>query len=284
MKVAADGDSLYAEPAADNDPFWFNGYVDESYLFDRQGRTTEYHAYQTDDADDNKTLNRYDADGRLASQYFYGDRESRGHLAFSYDEAGRITAVTRFDARGDTADVIYHLRKPHEPIPLNRSKNNIWQYTYNPAGQVTEQTALFPDGRVNFRQVYFYDDRGRQTQVVTFDAAGQKQSSQSYRYNKQGLISSIRYVSGLKMKITSYRYNPEGDEIDMKQTEVDLQALPADSLVSNQRLSAETLGESTSLSHAESQYRYDDAGNWIERFYFLDGKPLFAQRREITYY
>ena len=284
LKLVSEGDSLVAVTAADNDPFWFAGYVEESYLFDRSGRTTEYHAYQTDAADDNKTLNRYDADGRLAEQYFYADRQPLGHLSFSYDDLGRITTVTRYDADGLPTDVIYHLRSPHDPVPLYQSKNNIWQYTYNPDGLCTEQTALYPDGRVNFRQVYFYDDRGRQTQVVSFDGDNRKQSSQSYRYNRQGQISSIRYVSGLKMKITNYRYNNEGDETDMRQTEIDLQTLPQDSLQADVRLSPEAIEHSSTLSHIESSYSYDAAGNWTERRCIVDGKPLFAQQRVITYW
>lgn len=285
LKFMTEGDSIWGEKAPDNDPFWFKGYVDESYLFDRDGKTTEYHAYFTDDADDNKTQNIYDKEGKLREQRYFADRRKRGRILYDYDDEGRIILVTRYDEKDDITDLIFHLRTPHSALPLHRSKNNIWTYKYNDKGECIEEKCLFPNGKTNFRHLYFYDDRGRQIQIITFDGKNRQQSTQSYKYNKQGLISSIRYVSEIKSKISNYWFDAEGNEVRSQITEVDLQKLnPVLTKMEEETVRKRNLKEYHSVTETTNKYIYDDNGNWIERYFYVQDVPQFVQVRQIDYW
>lgn len=295
MKINIAGDSVWAEKAADSDPFWFKGYVDEAYAFDKEGRTTEYHAYFTDDADDNKTVNLYDSAGRLSEQRFYADKRKAGRMSYEYDEEGRITSVTRYDENDNITDLIYHIRVPHAALPLHRSKNNIWIYSYDSQGRCTEEKCLFPDGRTNFRHLLFYDEAGRQSQMISFDSKNNQQSTNSYRYDEKGRIKAISYVSPVKISNTRYQFDEQGNEISCKITETNLQQLDARELadaetaISSYQLNPEShsyeKNESLRMTtETSSRYVYDEEGNWVERYFYFNGEPQFMQKRELTYW
>lgn len=284
LKIQMEGDSIWGEIAEDSDPFWFKGYVDEAYSFDREGRTLEYHAYFTDDADDNKTQNIYNKNGILTEQRYFADRRKTGRITYDYDEEGRITLVTRYDEKDNITDLIYHLRNPHETLPLHRSSNNIWIYRYNAQGKCSEEKCLFPDGRTNFRHLFFYDQNGRQTQMISFDSQNNQQSSQSYRYTPNGKISSIRYVSPVKSRITNYWFDAEGNETKCHITETDLQEFERQSKATPNTQQQPEERNFRSITETSSKYIYDDNGNWTERYVFLNGEPQFMQKREVIYW
>ncbi|MEG1587349.1 MAG: hypothetical protein RR346_10790 [Bacteroidales bacterium] len=295
MKIMTEGDSVWAEKAPDSDPFWFKGYVDEAYLFDREGRTTEYHAYFTDDADDNKTLNLYDKEGKLIEQRFYADRRKTGSMGYEYDNENRISTVIRYDETDNITDLIYHIRDPHAPIPLHKSKNNVWIYTFDLQGRCTEEKCLFPDGRTNFRHIFIYNEDGRQAQMISFDNNNKQQSTNSYRYDADGRVKSIHYVSPVKTTTTRYQFDEFGNETNCKIVESNLQKIDKSTLaglegaVSAYQLNEETQAYEKNKSlrmttETRSVYTYDEKGNWIERYFYINDIPQFMQKREITYW
>lgn len=282
LKILMEEDSIWAEVAADNDPFWFNGYIDEAYSFDRDGRTLEYHAYFTDDADDNKTQNIYDKNGVLTEQRYFADRRKTGRIAYDYDINGKITLVTRYNEQDSITDLIFHLRDPHAPLPLYRSGNNIWIYRYDLQGKCTEEKCLFPDGRTSFRHLFFYDQNGRQTHMISFDGKNNQQSTQSYRYTDDGKIRSIRYLSPIKSRITNYSFDVEGNETKCEVIETDIQEFERQAQANPEKVPDEK--DFRRVNITSSKYFYDENGNWTERYVWLNDEPKFMQQREITYW
>lgn len=284
LKIQMEGDSIWGEKVADNDPFWFKGYIDEAYSFDKEGRTLEYHAYFTDDADDNKTQNIYNKAGLLAEQRYFADRRKTGRITYDYDDEGRITLVTRYDEKDNITDLIYHLRNPHAPLPLHRSDNNIWIYRYDLEGRCTEEKCLFPDGSTNFRHLIFYDEAGRQSQMISFDSRNNQQSTQSYRYTPDGRIRSVRYVSPVKSRITNYWFDAEGNETKSQITETDLQEFEKSKKNTSTHTTQLDEKNFRTVTQTVSKYLYDENGNWTERYLFVNGEPQFMQQREINYW
>ncbi|MGL4292555.1 MAG: hypothetical protein ACRCSQ_03120 [Bacteroidales bacterium] len=295
LKIITLADSVWAEKAVDNDPFWFKGYIDEGYTFDKEGKTIEYHAYFTDDADDNMTRNIYDKSGRLIEQRYYADKRKTGSMTYEYNDEGKITFVTRYDENDKPSDMIFHIREAHASLPLHRSQNNIWIYTYDLNGTCKEEKCLFPDGRINFRHLFFYDEAGRQEKMVTFDGKNNQQSINSYKYDNDGRITSVRYLSNLKSTLTRFFFDDQGNEILCRIIDVDLQELPEDAWTTQQttltgnteNLSDEELKKlegSRKITETRSVYTYDEQGNWTERYFYVNDEPQYMQQRIYTYW
>lgn len=272
MKPETDGDSIWAEIAPDNDPFWFNGYVDTYYVFDREGRTSEYHTYFTEDADDNKTVNIYDKEGLLKEQRFFSDGRKMGSMQYAYDSERRIIKVLRFDENGEETDCVYHIRHNFERLPVNKGHNNFWVYKYDNDGRCIEEKCLFPDGRVNYRHIFFYDEKGRQERVITFDKDNMQNVSTSYQYDSKGRLSSAIRISPVKKSVTRYKYDMQDNVIYTRSRDVD---------IPSQR---ETEKKKDVCSESSFFYDYDDNGNWTELIFLKDGTPEYIQQREIKYF
>lgn len=271
-KVMTEGDSIWGEIAPDNDPFWFNGYIDTYFVFDREGRTSEYHSYFDADADDNKTVNTYNKEGRLQEQRFFADGRKTGSMTYEYDDEGRITEVIRYDADGTETDRVRHFRKPHQRIPRDRGHNNIWLYTYNDKGECIEERCLLPNNKYAFRHIFFYDEAGRQKRSVFFDQDNIQTLTTSFSYDKRDLIHTIIRISPAKKLVTRYKYDEYDNIIYVRTREVD---------IPSQRGLPE---KEDKRSETASIYEYDDRGNWIERIVLDNGTPVYIQKREIKYY
>ncbi|MEG1617212.1 MAG: hypothetical protein RR202_12245 [Bacteroidales bacterium] len=271
-KVMVLGDSIWSESAADNDPFWFNGYIDTYFVFDREGRTSEYHTYFDADADDNKTLNIYNEEGLLKEQRFSADGRKNGSMKYKYDGKGRITEVVRYDAKGEETDRISHIREPHRRIPKGRGHNNIWVYNYDENDRCIEEKCLLPNGRISFRNIFFYDEEGRQTTSVFFDKDNIQNVTTSFDYDPQGRIKSIIKISPTKKLVTRYKYDEFNNIIYTRTREVD---------VPSERGKDEKEDRSSESSFV---YQYDETGNWIQKIVYNNGVPEYIQEREITYY
>ncbi len=272
QKVAMDGDSIWGENASDNDPFWFNGYVDTYYIFDSEGRTIEYHQYFTEDADDNKTLSRYDKSGLLKEQVFYSDKKKTGSMEFKHDSDGRITKVTRYDENGIETDCVHHIRKSFERLPVNKGHNNIWIYKYDSEGRCIEEKCLFPNGKINYRQIFFYDENGRQERMISFDHENIQNLSVSYQYDKKNRLNTIIRISPVKKSVTRYRYDMYDNVVYTRMREVDILS--------------ERGNEKKKDNCTESSffYDYDDQDNWVQMIFSKDGQPEYIQKREIKYF
>lgn len=279
-KIIQEDDSLWTELAADNDPFWFAGYVDEAYSFNKDGKTMVYHAYFTDDADDNKTVNKYNKRGLLTEQTFFADGHQRGYMTYEYDNDGRISLITRFDEEEMITDLIHHIRDSNRKLPLYQSENNIWVYEYDLYGKCLQEKTLLPNGRLNFRNLFFYNENGKIDRMVTFDAKNQMISTISYDYNKSGQINQVTTSTPITLTVHRFLFDDFGNETECQTIQTDLQKFRQINQSSNKK----TKSEYQKQSNHTSKYRYDKQNNWIERYYFADGIPQFAQKREIKYW
>ncbi len=259
-------DSLVEFMPADNDPFWFKGFTDHSYLFDTRGQTLEYCTYDVDDAYVNLTKFFYDEKGKLIKQEFSSDRQKRGYLEFEYDERGRINCIIRSDENDNVTDIIFHLRDSHQSLPLYRSSNNIWVYDYDQNGKCIEEKSYSPSGKLVFRHIFFYDANQRVELMTSYDENNIQNLSIRYEYDKRGNVSQITNVTPVKYTKELISCDSLSNETTRTITETFLQ------------------DKNTIRNRFSNVYIYDDNLNWYKKYCFHNGKPSYMQERDIVYY
>ena len=264
-KFIVENDSLIEIDVADNDPFWFKGFIDDYYLFNKDGNTSEYQSYMHDDADVNRTIYGYDKHKNLTSQKFVSDRVPKGSMRFEYDN-DKIRCVIRYDERDSVTDKIYHIRDKYDEAPLNDGHNNIWLYTYDLNGLCREEKSIKPSGKTNFRHVFFYDDKNRKIRMISFDDNNQQNLSMGYNYDSNDKINRVISTSLKKFIRTDIEYDEFQNELLKRITEQDL----ASNIITESEL--------------KYVYEYDSNDNWIKCFCFLDEEPIYLQIRKIVYY
>ncbi len=259
-------DTLIEFMPADNDPFWFKGFTDYSYNFDRKGFTLEYRTYDVDDAYVNLTSFNYDEKGRLVKQEFSSDRQKRGYIEIEYDERGRVNCIIRSDEQDNVTDIIFHLREAYQSLPLYRSSNNIWVYDYDQNGKCTEEKSYSPSGKLIFRHVFFYDDKERVELMTSYDDTNTQNLSIRYEYDSIGNITQITNVTPVKFTKETIVSDSLSNEVLRVITETYLQDMKS---VKNR---------------FSNVYIYDDYNNWYKKYCFHNGTPSYMQERTIEYF
>lgn len=105
-----------------------------------------------------------------------------------------------------------------------------------------------------------FDNKGNEIESVHYDNLGIKEYTETYKYDEKGFL--IEEISDfLKTSKKKYTYDDNGNILKVKE-----------------------YSSKGVLNREETyEYKFDKTGNWIEKIYFINGKPDFIEEREIVY-
>jgi uncharacterized protein (TIGR02145 family) len=208
----------------------------------------------------------FDKNGHITSL-----KHSDGEVKYRYDTIGRIVEETRIFISKYVTPIYDNdgnmIGATEEPSDISENKvkcqynqlnqiisrsdeygNIIWTYTYNDRGQLVEENCQ--NGRVVF----------------------------TYNYNANDHISDVIVVEDKDMYVFKYNLNDSGDITHITSSSKEYYQIMDDVIAGNTEYR-----EKEGIQDAKYKYKYDDFGNWIERYETITNYG-FYQQKGITRY
>lgn len=233
----------------------------------------------------------YNLDSTADGYKVTGIETSMSNFYVEFDSAGRKTLLQRFGK-----DMRPGVRE---------------EYTYNGDGQIETKSVIMSDGAVREKSVYSYV-RGRLHSLTVTDGSDSLKKYEKYEYfPKDSIRARLSFrgdtVNGYRVvkfddkgrNIGIVSYTADGRKV-MSQIDVvydsldrriftksnDLFFREMESKMSYNedgfRSGLEITGRGRTMTYSFT-FRTDEAGNWIERTTYRDGRPLRFEKREIRY-
>ncbi|WP_297332986.1 hypothetical protein [Flavobacterium sp.] len=119
------------------------------------------------------------------------------------------------------------------------------------------------DGEVEYSEKSVYDKKGNLLTKTSYDNFDKSETEELYTYDDKGNKLTFAVIKNgepaLKM---SYNYDEKGS---LSETII-------------------TDGAGNPIDSRKYVFKYDEKGNWTEKIIFINEKPQFIEKREITYY
>ena len=189
------------------------------YEYDQAGNLIKGKYYERPFVTPEVWSSSYDDAGNLIEVlHTYGERDLRSKRSYFYGEGSKLTRqVVRwysdngildhtfaytYDPRGNVLEETYR----HLNIPFKTK----WSYAYSQKNERTREEFYNSEGTVfaGYRVTKEYDSQDRHLETARYDLAGQQLSRSRYTYNAYGdLLASITYnPDNSLMLMTSYEY------------------------------------------------------------------------------
>ncbi len=224
----------------------------EQAWFDRDGRVTERVAYDEggefnrrihfsyNDEGDLSGWESRDVDGELQWRYVYlYDEERRVTQEVSYDSSGQIESTELYSY--DEDQLVEEAAYSGDGLPK-------WRKTYDHDEQsgAVDWAVYFEDGRLLKRGTEYLNPVGRIVRERLRDELEDTFEEIAYSYDREGRVRRARVndADGRLRRVMEYEYDEHGNVTR------ELERNPDGETVHERRVS----------------YRYDERGNWIERF------------------
>ena len=294
------------------------GTLIERYVanFDDNENALEETQY-TPDSVLNKFRFRYDAKGnQVAWMSFTMEDTAIARGSYHYDDKGRITSDSLFDAKGNlskcalfTFDGEEHLEKEvHIAVHGNKTIDN---YVFDMDGNKIQDNRTALDGTTLYIMRIKYNHDGRQSQLdILTDSGNDYEPFEKYKYDDAGNITEdIRYAGGKiqwrhavtydsAKRVTSSAYFDKDDKPVNKQTfvfdgtghKLEEATYKADTLFKKTVCKYDAKGNKTEVDiynggelH-KALIDYDKMGNPVKEIAYNNDEAITITEREILYY
>ena len=280
-------DPTYSIKPLPSDSFWHKQTPDYQYEFNRKGATKRCIQIDIPTNDVYETRFVYNRANQLSKKIFFADQKEQGSIGYTYDKQGALTCETLVTQ--DKTEATRHLRAPHPQYPNQSNKTIIWVYHYDSDYTCKEQFCLLPNKQDNYRNLLFYNESGHIQQIATFDANNCLIYTKGIKYNTNGDIKKISMIHKNYFRIEQYRYDRHHNIVQTLSEEITFEADLLGTMYPIYNLQKELLA---SLKKQRAQkrirtnyiYLFDKHKNWIERRVYLNNRPYFMQKRQISYW
>ena len=187
---------------------------------DEQGNILLIESYAMDGSREQRTVSTYNDKDQLVSQDQYSyNEEPDQRLAFTYNESGKLKAVTITYLDGSISVKTYNRDEAENSLTIiikdEDGEEEGKEYRKMDAeGRVLEEV-IHEDGELNSKAKTSYDDAGRPIETHTTDAEGYEQSQfYFYELNDKGQFSEIEIADEKDelIRADSFEYDERGNE------------------------------------------------------------------------
>lgn len=146
----------------------------------------------------------------------------------------------------------------------DKDENVIYTVNYQYSGdKMTFREVKNKNGEIEFSEKLNYDGDGNLLKKVSYDGYEKSETEVSNTYDAKGnkLTYSVTKDGQLTMSV-HYTYDDKNNLVE----------------------TAIQDGAGNPIDNRKYEYTFDDKGNWIKKIVFINGKPQFIEKREISYY
>lgn len=246
----------------------------------------------------NAVLNSYDEKGQSTSIAIYkgGTNEQTSEESYQYSDGQLLWKnLKRIDGTEAKKIFTYNNKKQlilEETVPAENSSMRLLRpvikkyYTYDDAGNLTEEKTVSNGGELTFRNSYNKSNQKVKVEVWNNGSLGSIVEF-FYGRNKQVIKEVRKNALGKIYAETTYKYDQGGNKVESQTKEFDggktyisRQTWKYDGNNNEVENVDNSDGQVTTFS---SKYDFDLQGNWITKTVYRNGVPWMEQRREIIY-
>lgn len=251
------------------------GTYNKLLVYNRQGYVVEEHNYTADGTIGNKTITTRDSAGRELEVFYYdmNDTFLVSHVTISYDEKGN-----------KTGEAIHHYRDLETGKELSYAFNS----EYNAANQKIKQTG----GQYGYYHSYTYNKQGQLAESYMYDSTGHLMVLEQLSYDKNGYIAERKETTyradDTLRDCNQYKRDSHGNTIEWIICDSDCK--PITKIVREYNTKHDVVkfiqvdGEGKVQATYTYQFVYDQHGNWVQQYVYLEGEPTFILERTIEYF
>lgn len=248
--------------------------------FDAQGSPVWKQIGKYNDDGQRQQMLRYDREGLVWKQVskfnekgekiemggFIGNEYHKA-TTYSYDDRGNKIEIDQFDENGGLkSKVTVAYDENNNRIALkdfngNGQLKNKILFTYDADDRLVKQETYGRDGVLGFVEVFKYNDKGLKTEKEKKNARGVVLQKKTITYNAHKQKMEISLFNGKDRLVgqRNFEYNENNLLIkEVKKTGDDYRT--------------------------ETQYQYDEQGNWVKQTHLENGKTMLVIKRSIRYF
>jgi RHS repeat-associated protein len=170
----------------------------------------------------------YDARDELTGEQFSGTGLSAEAVTYSYDNAGRLTGITRYSNLAETTEVAAtaysydHANRMTGIVDTNSTGTTLvsYGYTYDAADRVSQEVRTWDSGTISDTLTYSYTNNN---QLIGVTHTNNSFSNESFTWDSNGNETGTGYTTGTDNEQTAspgytYTYDNAGEMTSETQT------------------------------------------------------------------